>query len=135
MANQLKMAKIQTILALHERGWSYRRIGRELGIRHETVSRHVRMAEAASKAANAPPGSSSNAAKAPSGSGESKPAKAPLGSEVRSGACGGPPEESESASVPLMTEVPESCSPVAGGRRSDCEPYRDQIQAKLDQGL
>lgn len=41
MANVLKMAQIQTIEALWRRGWSYRRIARELGIHRETVGRYV----------------------------------------------------------------------------------------------
>jgi len=46
MANQLKMAEIHAILTLHARGWSYRRIGRELGIHRDTAARYVRLAEA-----------------------------------------------------------------------------------------
>lgn len=42
MANQLKMAQIQAILALHKRGWSCRRIAKELGLYRETVSRYIR---------------------------------------------------------------------------------------------
>ena len=58
MANYLKMATVQAILTLKERGWSNRRIERELGIRRETVSRYVRLADEGSKpATDAPPGS------------------------------------------------------------------------------
>jgi hypothetical protein len=57
MANQLKMADIQAILALHGHGWSNRRIALELGICRETVNHHVREAE--SKPASAPTGSCS----------------------------------------------------------------------------
>ena len=32
MANLLRMALIETIFSLHQRGWSRRRIARELGI-------------------------------------------------------------------------------------------------------
>lgn len=39
MANQLKMATIQSILSLDEKRWSYRRNARELGSHRETVSR------------------------------------------------------------------------------------------------
>ncbi len=46
MANQLKMAKVHTILTLRARGWSYRRIGRELGVHRETAARYARLAEA-----------------------------------------------------------------------------------------
>jgi len=43
MANQLKMAMIHAIITLLERGWSYRRIARELGIHRETVARYDRL--------------------------------------------------------------------------------------------
>jgi transposase len=52
MANQLKMARIQAILGLLERGWSHRRISRELGVHRETVGRYDRLRrEAGSKPA------------------------------------------------------------------------------------
>ncbi|MGE0480404.1 MAG: helix-turn-helix domain-containing protein [Vicinamibacterales bacterium] len=47
MANRLKMAQQNTILALAQRGWSYRRIALELGVHRGTVSLHVRRAAAA----------------------------------------------------------------------------------------
>ena len=50
MANQLKMAKVQSIQTLHARGWSQRRIARELGVHRETVARYVRIAEAGPRA-------------------------------------------------------------------------------------
>jgi DNA-binding NarL/FixJ family response regulator len=43
MANQLKMAEVQAILALARGGWSYRHIARRLGVRRETVGRHLRL--------------------------------------------------------------------------------------------
>ena len=43
MANRLKMATVQSILTLHERGWSGRRIARELDVDRETVSRYVQL--------------------------------------------------------------------------------------------
>ena len=43
MANQLKMAKIDAILALHQRNWSIRRIAKELGIHRDTVARHIQL--------------------------------------------------------------------------------------------
>ncbi len=51
MANHLKMATVQAILALRQSGWSYRRIARELGIHRETVAGHVRLAETRAKPA------------------------------------------------------------------------------------
>src|ERR1700730_7181236 len=47
MANQLKMALIETIHTLRRRGWSQRRIARELDIDRETVGRYLRMAREA----------------------------------------------------------------------------------------
>ena len=44
MANRLKMATVEAILALAARGWSQRRIARELGVNRETVGRYVGLA-------------------------------------------------------------------------------------------
>src|SRR5437763_1939830 len=44
MANLLRVAVIDTILSLHQRGWSQRRIARELGVHRDTVARHLRQA-------------------------------------------------------------------------------------------
>src|SRR6516162_997434 len=88
MSNLLQVAVIDTILSLQQRGWSQRRIARELGVDRETVARHLRLARAP-KPANAPTGSpvaddTSKPANAPIGlavdSGPSKPANAPIGS-------------------------------------------------------
>jgi len=68
MANELKMANVHSIQTLHERGWSNRRIAKELGIHRDTVSRHLRLA---------PKGAASDEL------GGSKPAKAPPGSGVQ----------------------------------------------------
>ena len=84
MANQLKMALVQSIITLHGHGWSRRRIARELGIHRETVGRYVdRPGDGSKPAANAPLGSegSDPASNAPIGSGAPKPASnAPTGS-------------------------------------------------------
>ena len=58
MANQLKMAEVQAILALARGGWSNRHIARQLGVHRETVGRHLRLSAADhSKPASAPLGS------------------------------------------------------------------------------
>jgi hypothetical protein len=44
MANRLKMAEAQAIIALAQLGWSQRRIAAEVGVDRGTVSRHVRAA-------------------------------------------------------------------------------------------
>jgi len=74
MANQLKMAMVNAILTLKQRGWSHRRIARELGINRETVARYVNLWQTDPKPAT----------NAPTGSDISKPAKAPIGSVVKS---------------------------------------------------
>ena len=77
MANQLKMVDIQCIMTLRDRGWSRRRIARELGVDRETVTRYVRLSAAGqvlegSNPANALPGNQLAAG--------AKPANAPPGS-------------------------------------------------------
>ncbi len=58
MANQLKMVVVSAVLTLRQRGWSQRRIARELGIDRETVAKYVNSWEAGPKpATNAPTGS------------------------------------------------------------------------------
>ncbi len=46
MANQLKMVDVVSILTLHARGWSCRRIARELGVDRDAVRRHVKLSAA-----------------------------------------------------------------------------------------
>ncbi|HMF12249.1 MAG TPA: IS21 family transposase [Gemmataceae bacterium] len=111
MANQLKMALIDTIHALQRRGWSQRRIASELGIDRATVARYLQQAATESNAAIAPIGSDDIPA-------ESKPAIAPIGST----------SVANVAVVPIVT--------VRGpGRLSDCAPWHAVIRAKLDAGL
>jgi transposase len=71
MANQLKVADVLAIRALVERGWSYRRIARELGVHRETVARYAPKPAKAPTGSD-PPGAAGNADS--SGSGGSKPA-------------------------------------------------------------
>lgn len=80
MANQLKVAMQQRIKALHELGWSFRKIACELGIHRETVARYVHLAGAEDpKPAKVTPGSGPPEA--------SKPAKVTPGSERTQSLC------------------------------------------------
>jgi transposase len=110
--NRLKMAMIETILSLHRQGWSNRRIARELGIDRGAVSRQLRRFQATSKAAKVIIGSEQE-------SNEAKAAKVIIGSEAL------PPAEA--------TAHPEEDE--AGKSRSQCEPWRQVIVGKIDQGL
>ena len=47
MSNSLKVSLQATIYSLHDRGWSRRRIARELGVDRETVSRYLLLAKPA----------------------------------------------------------------------------------------
>src|SRR5262245_57043957 len=110
MSNLLRVAVIDTILSLHQRGWSQRRIARELGVHRETVARYLRQAPVP-KPANAPIGS-------PAPGDAPKPANAPIGA----------------AGLPDMPTAPPAVESGAG-RPSDCAPWRAVIEAKLELGL
>jgi transposase len=124
MANQLKMALIETLLRLHAQGWSQRRIARELGLDRGAVGRYIREAaesgndirgetiRAEPKPAKAPTGSSDIPA-------ESKPASAPTGSSLNDG--------------PSGTE--KAAPATQAGTVSACAAWQAVIQAKLDLGL
>ena len=119
MSNRLKVAMIDVILSLHRKGWSQRRIAAELEINRETVARYLKQARAAPKPAIAPSGSDSPEP-AP------KPAIAPPGSDSL--------EIAPNADVPPLASASDDGS-RARGRPSDCEPWRDIIQSKCNQGL
>ena len=94
--NQLKVNQQQSIIALHQQGWSGRRIARELGLDRGTVGKYLAV-------------DSKSATNPQTGSGEadrSKPAT-----------------------------NPQTGSAAAPGPVSLCEPWREQIEAGLAQGL
>lgn len=123
MANHIKMADAIAIQALASRGWSHRRIARELGVHRETVARYVRRVEEEapqrSKPAKAPPGP--DPPDGPSrqrqvGSGE--------------GSCSSKP--TTDAEAPPGSDGPAAV-PTSG--RSQCEPHRELILGLLERGL
>jgi len=132
MANRLKMAKVHSILTLHARGWSRRRIARELGIDRETVGRYVRLAESPPNPPAGPSGGGNAGAgiqtqpNPPPGSGEQTQPNPPAGAEGLEGR----------HRLPGAERIPPI--PPAGalsGPASRCEPFREQILAARDQGL
>ena len=84
MANRLKMAMIETILRLHQRGWSNRRIARELGIDRDTVSRQFRASRESANAAISLTGPSALAANKGRGS-ECEPWRALILAKLKQG--------------------------------------------------
>jgi transposase len=147
MANELKMAIVESIFQLRALRWSARRIARELHIDRGTVGKYLKRAGLASKPAIPPAGSGgpkpATHHPAPGGlsagvggpdfaasGAESKPAIPPAGSP---GENGGPPGI---ASAGDFSSRPSSeATSAKRGRPSDCEPYRAVIQVKLDQHL
>jgi len=80
MANRIKVANVQSILALRRLGWSYRRIACAVGVHRETVRRYVLEAEAGSKpATNLSTGSEAD--------GEPKPANLSAGNSGPKSLC------------------------------------------------
>src|SRR5512145_1046001 len=76
MANHLKMARVHSIETLRERGWSFRRIARELGIHRETVARYLRVARGEPPSDQAgPPAKPAKVIAGSEGASGSKPAK------------------------------------------------------------
>jgi hypothetical protein len=136
MSNHLEMAMMHSIMTLHQRGWSQRRIARELDIDRETVARHLGSAKAAGGGSNPPPGSQAVGA----GVEDSKPATAaanpPPGSEGSNARAEGSVDGVGPPNPPPGSEavVAEAASP-ATGPASDCAPYRALIEEKLTPGL
>lgn len=121
MANQLKMALVDTIQRLHQQKWSQRRIAKELQIDRETVARYLAQLEA------------SKPATAEGALSESKPAT----SEGALSDCAGPASSSDLnvCSQCTTTVMPSSPPALGGNDASQCAPFRDIILGKLDQGL
>jgi len=81
--NRLTVSQQQAILTLHERGWSARRIARELGLHRETVGRELKVSKPAKVATGSDPTPDSKPANVAIGSeagAEAKPAKVATGS-------------------------------------------------------
>jgi len=147
MANQLRMAKIHTILTLREQGWSFRRIGRELGIRRETVSRYVRLAEAQAGREEAAHRADSKAAKPAPRVDRLPPAEhAPRGDDSQLTQRLPGMDSTGGAELPFRLAEPEVLAPaqegtlvhgapLGSGPASTCAPFREVIEAKLDIGL
>jgi transposase len=127
MPNYLKMELINAILALRKRGWSKRRIARELNVDRHTVRRYLRE-EAKSPAIPT--------------AGVCIPAGEPPGENPPLSTAGNPQPETETH--PVSTAGPGAAESGASGggavqkssgRPSKCDPHAEAIRLKLEQGL
>ena len=138
MANVLEMAIVQAIQQLHAAKWSQRRIARELGIDRSAVARCLKALQSGPKPAIPPTGSEGS--KAATFQGAPAPVAGPVAGSEDAGRSGVPkpaiPPTGNSGATDSVSAVPNGASAEhAAGRRSDCEPFRDVILAKLGQGL
>jgi len=108
MSNVLKVSHQEAIRSLHQKGWSRRRIARELGINGRTVRRHI---EAESKCTTI----------STPGSREEWDSKCSAISTAGSEGVGG------------RTPGISSCGHL--GRESRCEPFEAAIDSKMEAGL
>src|SRR5690348_13249671 len=119
MANQLKMATIDSIQTLHQRGWSFRRIARAVGVHRDTVARYLRQA---------------NQAGAPTGS--APIAGEPVGADASAGKLGQAPTGSAGAGALAADAESGAAGPTRTARQASlCQPFAAVIVAKWEQGL
>lgn len=135
MANQLKMAKIDAVLHLHQQNWSIRRIARELGIHRDSVSRQIRLWQQRSKQAGAPIGSDGIIV----GAKQATPEGGAHGFGLADEEVGS--EQSKQARVPIGSVDVSAATSGAGRQQSGqhqpslCAAWRDLIISKLASGL
>jgi len=118
--NLLKVNQREIIISLWRRGWSARRIAREMGFDRDTASKYIKL-EAAAKAATPSPGNETGEASAAEG----KPATLTTGTEAK------PATPTAGNGVDPVTTAIEAVR----ANVSLCEAWRKQIEAGLDQGL
>jgi hypothetical protein len=106
MSNVLTVSLQATIYSLHDRGWSRRRIARELGIDRETVGRYLLLAKPAISTTGV------------EGTGEAKPAISTAGAKGTGEA------------KPAISTAGKGI-----GRKSQCEPLAEVIMAKVEVGF
>jgi transposase len=121
MANRIKVAKALAIVGLWRQGVSYRRIASLVGVRRETVRRYVEEERERAKAAT--PTLGSEGPESPNGEDPGLEAEGLPGSKA--------------AKATLGADLSEPANPTLGSGvvPSECEPFRDIILAKLEQGL
>jgi transposase len=129
MSNVLSETKQQQVIALGRLGWSLRRIEKETGIRRETVGAYLKAADLPVR----PPGRWGHpvpeSQAPPQSTLGSKPAK-----QVSTDSCSKTAIENKGVSTDAQfgeNHVPTS---IVNHSASVCEPYRDLIEAALQEG-
>jgi transposase len=112
--HQLKVNQQQTIVALHQQGWSKRKIARELGVDRITVRKYL-----AAEASNSPTPQAGSA----DSEGSISPANPQTGSDPNFGS--NSPTNLQTGVVHLGGSGPESL----------CEPWKERIEKALVAGL
>ena len=119
MSNVLAVIHQQSIQSLHQKGWSNRRIARELGIDRRTVAQYVGVSKC----------STISTAGSEAETGDSIAAKCTSISSAGSGA----PEESKCA-ISTTGSLRDGAG-ASAGRKSQCEPLAQIIATKMELGL
>lgn len=129
MSNRLKPVEVSTIRLLWERGWSRRRIARELGLDRGTVRKYVQGWLSATSA-DPPEGCSPKPATEHLEVAAAKPANLHMMADAK------PSTEH----IGTEEQIPAGSKPASdhlevAGHRSVCQAHAQLIQSKLDQGL
>jgi transposase len=143
MANELKMAIVESILQLRTLRWSARRIARHLGLDRGTVRKYLKQASSVPKPAISPAGSNgSKPATNPPAPGGSPPENSHTDSSATAAISKSaiPPagSEGEITGLPSPDAQATAASPVLPakrGRPSECEGFQSLILEKLEQEL
>ena len=133
--NQLKVNQRETIITLWERGWSARRIAREVGFDRYTVRKYIR--EQSAKPATPSPGSAvpdQGVSRAASVDRRVNPATPTTGCEDGGEPNSATPSPGTNQAGVGEDEVSAALAAVRANL-SMCAAWRSQIEAGLDQGL
>jgi len=147
MANRLKMVAVETIVSLLLASWPQRKIARELGISRDAVRHYAKLLRLGKLSVVLPPGwpgpSGDQSSEASDGSSPGDPTAPasdsscttrppdPLVQNLPGGAPGS--DEPKQAGAPPGSTASTDASSAQSA--SDCEPFRQVILDKLEQGL
>jgi len=110
MANEIKMDVKHSIEALYRKGWTQRRIARELGLHRKTVARQVLRIESEARGD-------------------------PKCTTVTPGNVEADAQNGDSKCTKVTPGKPGDCGPNLPGKHSQCAPFRAEIERSLEQGL